>query len=98
MWQLHQLEKLAKLEPNLVEEALYQLMDHDHELRDKLVFGAYLDGDINLSKAAELLNEPSVQLRQQLLALGMPVKLGTDSEEALIAETFSAAAIRKGGR
>jgi predicted HTH domain antitoxin len=64
-------------------------------LREKLVIGAYLDGDINFGKAAELLNVHPVELREQFLNKGIPVRIGVVSKEELYAEGTAAKSIRE---
>jgi predicted HTH domain antitoxin len=96
MWQLRQLEKLSELEPDLVASALEELLQNHKALRDRVVIGAYLDGEISLAKAAELLEEHPVQLRKRLLVKGIPIRLGVESKEELIAEAAAAQAIREG--
>ena len=96
MWQLSHLEKLSQVEPELVTAALEELLRSQHMLREKLVIGAYLEGEISLAKASELLEEHSVQLRQKLLAKGVPVRLGVESKEELLAEAAAARAMREG--
>jgi predicted HTH domain antitoxin len=96
MWQLRQLEKLVELEPDLVASALEQLLRSHEALCEKMVIGAYLDGEISLAKAAELFGEHPVQLRKKLLGKGVPIKLGVESKEDLIAEAAAAQAIREG--
>ena len=61
-----------------------------------MVIGAYLDGEISLAKAAELLEEHPVQLRKKLLGKGVPIRLGVESKEDLIAEAVAAQAMREG--
>ena len=96
MWQLAQLEKLAQLEPELVAAALEELLQSRKSLREKLVIGAYLEGEISLAKAAELLEQHPIQLRKRLLEKGIPVRLGAESKEELIAEAAAARAMREG--
>ena len=62
------------------------LLQGRSQLREKLVMGAYLDGQISLSKAAELLEMHPLELREQLQDRGVPVKIGVESEEAAVAE------------
>jgi predicted HTH domain antitoxin len=95
-WQLRQLEKLSQMEPELVAAALEKLLRHQQALRDKLVIGAYLDGEISLAKAAELLEEHPVQLQKTFLEKGIPVRLGAESKEELIAEAAAARTMREG--
>jgi predicted HTH domain antitoxin len=96
MWQLRQLEKLLELEPGLVVSALEELLRSHKALCEKIVIGAYLDGEISLAKAAELLEEHPVQLRKRLLGKGVPIRLGVESKEDLIAEAAAAHAMREG--
>ncbi|MBI3801677.1 MAG: UPF0175 family protein [Deltaproteobacteria bacterium] len=96
MWQLKQLERLAELEPDLVASAFEELFHSRKALREKLVIGAYLDGEISLAKAAEMLEQHPVLLRKKLLEKGIPVRLGAESQEELIAEAVAAKMMRKG--
>lgn len=89
-WQIKQLEKLNEIEPGLVDEAVGRLLEVDPILREKLVVGAYLDGDINMGKAAELLEVDAVELRQRFLQKGIPIRLGTETLDALKAEVAAA--------
>ena len=96
MWQLKQLEKLSELEPELIASAFEELLRTQKALRDRMVIGAYLEGEISLAKAAELLEEHPVQLRKKLLGKGIPIRLGVASKEDLIAEAAAAQALREG--
>jgi predicted HTH domain antitoxin len=96
IWQLRQLEKLSQVEPELVATALEELLRRQQALRDKLVIGAYLDGEISLAKAAELFEQHPVQLRKMFLEKGIPVRLGAESKEELIAEAAAARTMREG--
>ncbi len=75
-WGPAQLQKLAHQRPELVGPALHRLLAEDEELRWALVVGAYLDEEINLGKAAELLEVPAVALRLRFRELGIPLRLG----------------------
>ncbi len=95
MWQLKQLERLHTIEPDVVDIILMKLLDQESELRKKLVIGAYLDGDINFGKAAELLHIHPIQLRKQFLAQGIPVRIGVESREEIAAEGIAAKGIKE---
>jgi predicted HTH domain antitoxin len=95
MWQLKQLERLHEVEPDMVDTVIMELLEKESVLREKLVIGAYLDGDINFGKAAELLDTHSVKLRELFLAKGIPVKIGVESKEEIIAEGTAAKGIRE---
>lgn len=96
MWQLRQLEKLSEVDPELITAAMEELLRRHHALRDKLVIGAYLDGEISLAKAAEWLETHPLQLRKLFLEKGIPVRLGAESKEELMAEAAAARAMREG--
>ena len=89
-WQIKQLEKLNETEPALVDEAVGRLLESDSILREKIIIGAYLDGDISIGRAAEFLGIHAVELRQRFLQKGIPVRIGSESVEALKAEVASA--------
>ena len=95
MWQLKQLEQLHEVEPEMVDTALNGFLSRERILREKLVIGAYLDGDINFGKAAELLETHPVALRKIFLAKGIPVRIGVESEEDILAEGVAAHGIRE---
>jgi predicted HTH domain antitoxin len=75
-WQLDQLTRLYQHRPELVSAALQRLLTDDPELRWGVVVGAYLDQQINLGKAAELLGVDELSLRERFLDLGVPLRTG----------------------
>jgi predicted HTH domain antitoxin len=83
MWQLKQLEKLREIEPDVVDGAIQMFLEKEIVLKEKLIIGAYLDGDINFGKTAELLNIHPVKLREVFLSRGIPIKIGVSSEEEI---------------
>jgi len=95
MWQLAQLEKLHEIEPDIVNNAIAELLEKETVLKEKVIIGAYLDGDINFGKTAELLGVPPVKLREMFLSKGIPVRVGIESKEEILAEGTSAKAIRE---
>jgi predicted HTH domain antitoxin len=94
MWQLKQLEKLREIEPDVVDGAIHLFLEKEVVLKEKLIIGAYMDGDINFSKTAELLDLHPVKLREIFLSRGIPIKIGVSSEEEIQAEVFSAQKIQ----
>jgi predicted HTH domain antitoxin len=50
------------------------------------IIAAYLDGHINLGRAARLLNLPIDDLRERFLRLGVPLRLGPETMEEAQAE------------
>lgn len=90
-WTIRQLTKLYKRRPQLVDAALTKLLEDDLTLRWSLVLSAYLDEDINLGKAAELLGIHELALRERFLELGIPLRVGpaTVSEAQAEVEAIS---------
>jgi len=89
-WELDQLVRLRQRQPDLLDMALRQVMAANEELRWSMVVGAYLDGQISLGKAAELLNLHSLQLRERFLKLGIPLLVGPADAAEVRAEIASA--------
>jgi len=73
---LEQLVKLYDQRPELVNRAITRLIQDDQELGWSLVVSAYRDGQINLGKAAELLNMHELELRDRFIQLGVPLRVG----------------------
>lgn len=76
-WELEQLNQLYQHRPDLVNAALRRLMSQDAELRWALVVTAYLNRQINLGKAAELLEMHELELRNKFIELGIPLRVGS---------------------
>jgi predicted HTH domain antitoxin len=82
-WALEQLVKLQLTQPELVGRALQKIMEDDENLRWSLVINAYLDEQISLSKAAQLLGLHRLELQERLIELGIPLYIGpADKAEA----------------
>lgn len=75
-WTIVHLEKLHKVRPDQVDAALEKLLENDNDLAWSLVISAYLDEDINLGKAAELLHLHELELRARFIELGLPLRVG----------------------
>ncbi len=80
-WVLEELKDIARVNPDWVVEALEDMLKEQPRLRWALVVSAYLDGRINLGKAAELLGKHRLELQEEFLAKGIPVRLGPRDEE-----------------
>ena len=86
-WAVKHLGRVGKTHPKLVDEAMRRLLQSDEELRWSLVLNAYLDRDLNLGKAAELLGRHEIELRDQLTELGIPIRVGPTSIDEAQAES-----------
>lgn len=82
-WAFSQLTKLHKRQPGMVANALQTMIESNPDLAWSLVVSAYLDEEINLGKAAEMLEMHELELRDRFNALGIPVRIGPiDKAEA----------------
>ncbi len=86
IWAVSQLAKLSRQQPELVETAVNQLLQANPELNWSLVVNAYLEEEINLGKAAELLGMHELELRQRFIELGIPLRLGVQTKAEAAAE------------
>lgn len=75
-WEIDQLFKLRERQPDLIGPAIHRLVQENEDIRWSVIVGAYRDGQINLGKAAELLDLPEVELRDRFVELGIPLRLG----------------------
>ena len=91
-WTYDQLIKVRQYRPELVDQVIEELLNRQTELRWLVVVGAYLDEEINLGKAAELLGLHRLELQEQFREQGIPLRLGVDTVEEAHAEM---AAIRQ---
>ena len=89
-WEVEELHKLSKIQPDIVDDALKGLWQRNPTLYKSVVINAYLDEKINLGKAAELLEVGRFELQNELKAKGIPIR--SLSKEDVIAEVE---AIRK---
>lgn len=85
-WVHHQFDRLAETRPDLVEPVLGRAMREDEQFRWAMVVGAYLDEEINLGKAAELLGVHRLELQRQFVEKGIPLRLGPATAEEAQAE------------
>lgn len=83
-WTFNHLNKIHKQQPKLVDDALQKMIESNPELAWSLVVSAYLDQEINLGKAAEMLDMHELELRDRFIDLGVPLRIGpADKAEAL---------------
>jgi len=83
-WEVDELHKLSKIQPEIVEPALKELWQRNPTLYKSVVINAYLDSKINLGKAAELLDMHRLELEQELRGKGIPIR--SISKEDIVAE------------
>lgn len=88
-WQLNQVLKLSRQQPDLVDRALDDLFHAHADLWRAVVVGAYLDREINLGKAAELLGLARAELQKQFIVQGLPLRLGAEDLDEARAEVQS---------
>ena len=85
-WTFSQLAKIRQFRPELVDEMVAEALSRQAELRWLVVVGAYLDGEINLGKAAELLGMHRLDLQAQFVKQGIPLRSGVETLEDAVAE------------
>ena len=85
-WTYTQLLKVRQYRPDLVDHIIEELLTQQAELRWLIIVGAYLDEEINLGKAAELLGIHRLELQEQFVQQGIPLRLGIDTLEDAQAE------------
>ena len=85
-WTFSQLAKIRQFRPELVDEMVAEALSRQAELRWLVVVGAYLDGEINLGKAAELLGMHRLDLQAQFVKQGIPLRSGAETLEDAVAE------------
>ena len=76
-WEIDQLLKLRERQPDLVDPVLQRLVHDNPDIRWSMVIGAYQDRQINLGKAAELLDLTELELRERFVELGIPLRIGS---------------------
>jgi predicted HTH domain antitoxin len=83
-WEVDELCKLNKVQPEIVEAALKELWQRNPSLYKSVVINAYLDAKINLGKAAKLLDMHRLELEKELRGKGIPIR--SISTEDVVAE------------
>ncbi|MEN3002081.1 MAG: UPF0175 family protein [Armatimonadota bacterium] len=85
-WVIDELLKLWDVQPERVVQAIERALEADPELRWAVVVGAYLDEQISLAKAAELLGMDRWALQEEFQRRGIPLHLGARNMEEAQAE------------
>ncbi len=85
-WTYDQLIKVRRYRPELVDQMVEEILSRQTELRWLVVVGAYLDREISLGKAAELLGMHRLELEEQFVRQGVPLRLGAETPEEAYAE------------
>jgi len=92
-WEIEELCKLVKIQPEILEAAFKELWQRNPALYKSVIINAYLDEKINLGKAAELLGVHRLELQNELREKGVPIR-GL-SKEDVIAEVEAIRAWKK---
>jgi predicted HTH domain antitoxin len=87
-WEFTQLCKLSEEQPVLADKTLQVLRQHQPDIWQQLVIRAYLDQQISLSKAAELLDMTRLELQRHFLQQGIPVRMLSLDEVQAEVETL----------
>lgn len=85
-WTYSQLAKVRQFRPELVDQVVNDVLSQKPELNWLIVVGAYMDGEINLGKAAELLEIHRLELQEKFIKQGIPLRLGSETSEEAHAE------------
>jgi predicted HTH domain antitoxin len=81
-WEVEELCKLGKIQPDILETALKELWERKPGLHKSVILNAYLDEKINLGKAAELLGVHRLELQKELREKGVPIR-GLSKEDVI---------------
>jgi len=81
-WEVEELCKLGKIQPDILETALKELWQRKPSLHKSVILNAYLDEKINLGKAAELLGGHRLELQEELREKGIPIR-GLSKEDVI---------------
>lgn len=89
-WNADQVLKIFRNHPELAARALQQALVQDKELQWSLAVSLYLDEEISLSKAAELIGMHPLVLRERFIEIGIPLRSGPADVPEAIAEVRAA--------
>ncbi|MCH8292281.1 UPF0175 family protein [Candidatus Poribacteria bacterium] len=84
LWEVEALQKISQIHPEIVAKAIKHLWKENPELYKAVVINAYIDEEMNLGKAAELLEMSRLELEQELKEKGVPIRYL--SKEDIVAE------------
>ncbi|MCX7924474.1 MAG: UPF0175 family protein [Fimbriimonadales bacterium] len=88
-WLEEQFLRLSHRRPELVARILERAFSEDDDFRWAVVVDAYLDEQISLGKAAELLGVHRAALQRRFVEMGIPVRIGAETIEEAQAEVES---------
>ncbi len=89
LWDIDQVLRILRTHPELAARALRQALAQNDELTWSLAVSLYLDEEVSLSKAAELIGVHPLVLRERFIDMGIPLRLGATSESEAIAEVHA---------
>ena len=81
-WEVEELCKLGKIQPEILEAAFKELWQRNPALYKSVVINAYIDEKISLGKAAELLGMHRLELQNELREKGVPIR-GLSKEDVI---------------
>ena len=82
-WLLDETAKLWEVHPEHISQVLLTALKSDPDLHWAIVVGAYLNEQISLAKAAELLGTDQWSLAEEFQQRGIPIRRGSaDIQEA----------------
>ena len=85
-WLLDEMAKLWEVHPERISQVLLTALKSDPDLHWAIVVGAYLDEQISLAKAAELLGTDQWSLAEEFQQRGVPIRRGSADIEEVRAE------------
>lgn len=88
-WLEEQFLRLSHRRPELTAKILERAFSEDEDFRWAVVVDAYLDEQISLGKAAELLGVHRAALQKRFVEMGIPVRIGAETFEEAQAEVES---------
>ncbi|MBS7251474.1 MAG: UPF0175 family protein [Candidatus Freyarchaeota archaeon] len=87
-WVLDELRKIGEIQPETIDKLLAEIRKNSPNVYRSIIIGAYVDGRISLSRAAELLGVTRIELQRELRQKGVPIR--APSKEDIMAEAEAA--------
>ncbi len=84
IWVIDELKKIGEIQPEVISSLLGEIRESNPDLYKSIIVGAYVDGRISLSEAAELLGVTRIEFQRELKEKGIPIRMS--SKEDVMAE------------